>query len=117
MISLSLKCQIFILVIPLVILCGSCSTTRIVTKEDVLKVQEGKTTKQELVSLLGLPEQTGVEGDREWWVYYKATGETHTILGSLSYHQTNVSNPNLLALIWLDKTGVVIKVLHGGGAK
>ncbi len=110
----------------------SCSTGRVITREDVLKIQEGKTTKQELVSALGLPNQRTVEGDKERWVYFKEASTTSVSLVTFdSLNQsiksgvasteleaiTMANEPDVAAIVWLDKFGVVVKIIKQRGLK
>jgi outer membrane protein assembly factor BamE (lipoprotein component of BamABCDE complex) len=106
----------------------SCSTARVIKQQDVAKIAVGQTTKQEVVAALGLPNQRAVEGENERWLYFKEATQTTTNLATLDsfkqtyktgvpivQYETNIQgfNPNVAAIIWLDKYGVVCKLIQG----
>lgn len=126
--SCNLSRGIALLFIPILILSISCSTARVITKDDIAKIEVGKTTKQELLSVLGLPNQRTVEGDKECYVYFKGASQTTANLaiidsvkqpyktGVPTYQfdtYSSVINPNVAALVWLDQSGVVCKLTKG----
>jgi len=123
-----LTSAIAILFIPNLIFVLSCSTGRVIKQQDVAKIEVGRTTKQEVVSALGLPNQRAVEGENERWLYFKEPSQTTTNLVTIeslkqtyktgipiiqSESNTRVINPNVAAIVWLDNSGVVCKLVQG----
>jgi outer membrane protein assembly factor BamE (lipoprotein component of BamABCDE complex) len=106
----------------------SCSTARIIKREDIAKIEVGRTTKQEVVSALGLPNQRTVKGENERWVYFKEATQVTTSIGTvgsfkhtyktavpMTQIETNTQNinPNVAAIVWLDKFGTVVELIQG----
>jgi outer membrane protein assembly factor BamE (lipoprotein component of BamABCDE complex) len=106
----------------------SCSTARVIKREDIEKIEVGRTTKQEVVSVLGLPNQRTVKGENERWVYFKEATHVTTNIATvdsfkhtyktgvpITQFETNTQNinPNVAAIVWLDKLGTVVELIQG----
>jgi len=112
----------------ILILIAACSTARVIKREDVARIEVGRSTKKDVVSALGLPNHKTVDGENERWLYFKEPSQTTTSMATMgSFKQayktgipvpvmettTQSIHPNVAAILWLDNSGTVVEVIQG----
>lgn len=110
------KNAVYITVAFILVLLMSCATgsSSIITGKDfdatyVDKVQKGKTTKNELLSLYGQPYGKSVQGSTEVWTYMYLRSEGHASVGCGSGNVTGQSFQKNLS-VEFDSSGIAQSV-------
>ena len=114
---------------------------KVISSEDAAAIEINKSTKEDVISAVGLPHKREVVDDgqgqtSEWWVYLKGRGWTRTNyyvpVAAIPVAQTGAYTVNLIPMVQLgltgkesdvalalefDDSGVVTKAIQGGRTK
>ena len=117
------KYFLYFFIILLLSIQACTSVTRETKPSQVAKIEIGKTTKSDIITLLGLPNKreikTLTENEKiEFWIYYKAEGRRGTVVPmavpvgpiiiGMATELKGEEGQNIAAIIAFDKNDIVV---------
>ena len=124
--------RIFICLFFLLFLQGCVSGAKQINIEQIDKIEIGKTTKTDILTIFGLPNEREVKSIRndkniEFWTYLKGTGDRILLIpiaGDISkkkQHAPNINfsnvhlsnHNNIVAILAFDENGVLVDLKKG----